>query len=596
MESKLSKKINKNNKYYNEEKIDLFYDYSNNFNYKNNSNKENKEIHYSNTDYYSKIDNNYENYSINNNYYSSDKCYNEDSSSVINIKSVFNSNTLKDYIKNKKEIFNKISNSMNNIINKHKKEEDKYNFLYKFENHKLDNKNNDENLNKIVDHLIKAYSKDELKLIKEKINKKVDEDEEEPIPEKLSFIKKENNTNKLKVSSDSPLFLRNTNNNNIGHYNNNNKLKNNTINKSNDKIKKQYFKKINKNFKYKPVKINCSNISNIKSTKNKITNISNDNNNYSNEINSKFKPEFYTYIKCKTSFECLDNFLKRQKSYNNYITNKKINLRNIRNISENKQLTFKPNTSFTSSSKYSIKLKAQRLDESYIDKANRLIYESIEKKKENNKNLKLKYNQSFSFTPNINKQNKIYNKKSIKRSKTKKNESYNKKEISKDLTPIKYVNHKFDYVKSIYKNDNELFKRIKEQSEKKIKKYEKLKIENDIEKMEGCTFKPDMSKTYHKNLSYSKNKNTKKRVDIKNNDNQNKNFTYTDFYQYKKNKQKINKKYFENINNKDIRKVGSLTPIIISKKLKDINSQNKRKDKNDNFLALHKLVLDSNIK
>ena len=596
MESKLSKKINKNNKYYNEEKIDLFYDYSNNFNYNNKSNEENKEIHYSNTEYYSKIDNNYKNYSINNNYYSSDKYYNEESSSVINIKSVFNSNTLKDYIKNKKEIFNKISNSMNNIINKHKKEEDKYNFLYKIENHKLDNKNNDENLNKIVDHLIKAYSKDELKLIKEKINKKVDEDEEEPIPEKLSFIKKENNTNKLKVSSDSPLFLRNTNNNNIGHYNNNNKLKNNTINKSNDKIKKQYFKKINKNFKYKPVKINCSNISNIKSTKNKITNISNDNNNYSNEINSKFKPEFYTYIKCKTSFECLDNFLKRQKSYNNYIINKKINLRNIRNISENKQLTFKPNTSFTSSSKYSIKLKAQRLDESYIDKANRLIYESIEKKKENNKNLKLKYNQSFSFTPNINKQNKIYNKKSIKRSKTKKNESYNKKEISKDLTPIKYVNHKFDYVKSIYKNDNELFKRIKEQSEKKIKKYEKLKIENDIEKMEGCTFKPDMSKTYHKNLSYSKNKNTKKRVDIKNNDNQNKNFTYTDFYQYKKNKQKINKKHFENINNKDIRKVGSLTPIIISKKLKDINSQNKRKDKNDNFLALHKLVLDSNIK
>ena len=52
---------------------------------------------------------------------------------------------------------------------------------------KIINSNNDNNLNKIVEHLIKAYSKDELKLIKDKLDNEVDE-EEEPQPEKLNFI------------------------------------------------------------------------------------------------------------------------------------------------------------------------------------------------------------------------------------------------------------------------------------------------------------------------------------------------------------------------------------------------------------------------
>ena len=168
------------------------------------------------------------------------------------------------------------------------------------------------------------------------------------------------------------------------------------------------------------------------------------------------------------------------------------------------------------------------------------------------------------------------------------------------MAPIKYINHKFDYVKSIYRNDSQLFKRIKEQSEKKIKKQEILKTEYDNEKLIGCTFKPDMSKTSHKNLSYTKkckkenmnNNNNKNSI----NENNNKNFTYIDFYQYKKNIQnKLNKDNKENKENKnkDIEKIGSLTPIIIPKKLKKTNTMNKNNNDKNNFLIIHKLLLDN---
>ena len=75
---------------------------------------------------------------------------------------------------------------MNKIINKHKKENNDYNSINSKQNKKL-NYNNKKNLNNIVEHLIKAYSKDELKLIKEKLNNKVDEYEEEPLNKCIDY-------------------------------------------------------------------------------------------------------------------------------------------------------------------------------------------------------------------------------------------------------------------------------------------------------------------------------------------------------------------------------------------------------------------------
>ena len=584
MENESINNIKGRKKYYTEEKYDLFFDYNNNSDYENNIIKNNNKTYCINNDNYNNIPNFYNNYSISNNYYNSfNKSYNEAQPTNINL--IFNSSCLNEYIQNKKEAFNKLSNSMNKIINKHKIENNDYNLLYNKQNKKL-NYNNKKNLNNIVDHLIKAYSKDELKLIKEKINNKVDEYEEEPQPEKLSFIEQKNYKNKLKLSSDSPSFLK-TNNNNL-HIKKVNKDKGH---------KNKIFKKINKSINFRPIKINCNNNSNNNNLKNNkniykyINSYITNNNNYYND-NIKFKPEFYTYIKCKTSFEYLDNFFKRQKSYKNYINNKMLNLTKNNNKIESQKHTFIPNTSFTYGSKYSIKLEAQRFNETMKDKEKRMIYNSINKRKENNKNLQIKYNKSFTFTPNIN-ISKI-NKKNIK--KISKKNSINNKSEKKESTPIKYVNHKYDYITSIYKNDEELLKRIKEQNEKKIKKYEKLKTESDNEKLEGCTFKPDMSKTFNKSLSYNKKikkeNNIKYDKNINNINKDNKTFTYVDFYQYKKNIEN-NKKKNNNEKVKDINKIGSLTPIIIPKNIKKTNIIKNKNHDNNSFSIIHKLIHDN---
>ena len=558
--------IRKKNIHYNEEKCDLFFDYDNSYSLEKLTNDKISKTYTLNNNYqHSKINcynvyrNNY--LTNNDNYNSSNKSYDDLKSTKIN--SSFNSIALNDFIQNKKNTFKNLFNSMDKIIDKHKND---VNILTNNYESKKQNNLNDkkENLNKIVDHLIKVYSKDELKFIKEKIDNKVEEEEEEPQPEKFLYTK---HKNYLKLSSDIPSFLKT--NNNIDQNNNKNNSKNIEIKRYNNK--NQFLKKINKNINYKPIKIN-SKISNLKIKNkniNKYKNIRLINKSDLSDNKIKFKSQFYTYIKCKTSFECLDNFLKRQKSYNNYISNKKINLSRNKNIKEGTKHTFIPNTSLTSNSKYSIKIDAQRLNESKTDKDSRMIYKTIKNKNEKYNNLKLKYNKSFSFSPKINNQGKI-DKERPKSYKMKNNK--NEKKENKDLKPLKYINHKFDYITSIYKNDKELFKRIKEQNDKKTKKFEKLKTEYENQKLEGCTFKPDMNQSYHKSLSYIKKyKNELIKINKIPNNEQEPRKTYVDFYQFKKNIQK------KKNNNKDIEKIGSLTPILISKKISKKNSINNKK-------------------
>ena len=203
--------IRKKNIHYNEEKCKLFFDYDNSYSLEKLTNDKISKTYTLNNNYqHSKINcyNIYSNNYIgnNDNYNTSNKSYDDLKSTKIN--SSFNSIALNDFIQNKKNTFKNLFNSMDKIIDKHKND---VNILTNNYESKKQNNLNDkkENLNKIVDHLIKVYSKDELKFIKEKIDNKVEEEEEEPQPEKLLYTK---HKNYLKLSSDIPSFLKTNNN------------------------------------------------------------------------------------------------------------------------------------------------------------------------------------------------------------------------------------------------------------------------------------------------------------------------------------------------------------------------------------------------
>ena len=216
------------------------------------------------------------------------------------------------------------------------------------------------------------------------------------------------------------------------------------------------------------------------------------------------------------------NFIERQEKFNKYINQKKINLKKDINRKESRKYTFTPNTSCTSNSKYSIKLEAERLEESNLDKANRMVYDSVKKIEDKNNHLFLMYNTQYSFIPSINKNNKykINNKESnyiIRKKERKEKRNEKKKEIEN-----KYINHEYDNIKSNYKNDKELMNRINEEYKKRIKKINNIRREN--EDYDSCTFKPEINK--NNNLYYINFKN--------NNINLNKKNTYVDFYNKKK--------------------------------------------------------------
>lgn len=421
-----------------ENKYNLFYDYSNTSNIEENEKRTKK-------------------YSFLSTYYYYPTAYNTNIKNI-NIDSI----SFNERIKERKESFNKICNSINKILSRYKDNKIKLVKTSIKENNNLNVKNVNLNLNRIAEHLINTFSKEELKLIKEKINKKVEE--EEPKPEKFFY-------------------------------------NNNYINVSNAKLNKN--KILNK-----PIKLEIDKISNYKkiNNKNKRNNVNiirrNINNDY--QLNSTF----LTYIKCKTSLECLDNYLKRLRKKRN---NKEVGKLNIKSKT--------PNISTNTSSKYLIKT--------------RKIKKEKEEKKENNK--------------------------------------------------IKYINHKYDYIKSLYKNDKFLLKRIKEQNNKKLKKYEKIKKEQNNEKLEQCTFKPNISKTSLKNILSNKKFNFNKNTQTET--------SYLDFYQYKKNqKKRLNsKKGKSQKNNKQFL-------IQIPKNLNRTKSDKKKRNSNNkNFLEFHQLIIQKSL-
>ena len=128
--------------------------------------------------------------------------YNNNKTNSKNINTEFNSSSLKERIKERQQAFNKLCFSINKILNKYKSNNNITNESNK-ENQDINNKNkcNNQNVNRIAEHLINTFSKEELKLIKDKINNKMEEDDE-PKPEIYLpnyYIKNKKSNTKFKI-------------------------------------------------------------------------------------------------------------------------------------------------------------------------------------------------------------------------------------------------------------------------------------------------------------------------------------------------------------------------------------------------------------
>ena len=259
-----------------------------------------------------------------------------------------------------------------------------------------------------------------------------------------------------------------------------------------------------------------------------------------------FNPQLLSQFQDKEkNVEDIENFIKRQEKFNDYIQQKKLGLKIDINKKEGKKYTFTPNTSCTSGSKYSIKLEAQRQEESKLDKTNRMVYEQIKKMEVKNNNLFLMYNNQYSFIPSINKKinfKKFKNFPSQLNPKRKaKNITTYKKEKNNDIIiPHKYKNHQYDDVKSHYKNDKELMMRIKEENQNKKKKIDIMRREQDNIKFQKYTFKPVINRN---NLNYMNNVHLNSE-DLFHNKSLDKNISYTSNYNKKKNLQNKDNRSF----------------------------------------------------
>ena len=330
------------------------------------------------------------------------------------------------------------------------------------------------------------------------------------------LTKKDKNENDINIKEF--IFKRNNNNINLNQdYYFSNDYKKENVNISYFKLNKKKESNISKN-SFASHKENNNNLDVYNRLYNKSYYKKKKNNqNMIDENNCTFNPKLLSILKQnkKNNNECMDNFIKRQEQFNKYINKKKIDLKKDINQKESKKYTFTPNISCTSGSKYSIKLEAQRQEESKLDKANRMVYDSVKKIEEKNNYLFLAYNNKFSFIPTINKTKNF----SYKKMKNNKNENFKKREKkvkkennikteSKYPKFKKYVNHEYDDIKSNYRNDKELMNRIKEENKKRIKRIDNMRKEQENEDYEGCTFKPDINKKnkfYYTNILNNNN-------------------------------------------------------------------------------------------
>lgn len=181
-----------------------------------------------------------------------------------------------------------------------------------------------------------------------------------------------------------------------------------------------------------------------------------------------FTPKLYST--CESEKGNIFDFLNRQKSFEDK-RREKLSKKSI-----NSQLTFTPDIDPISD--YIVK---ENLKRNSKDKFHRLCKEDFNKMQKKREDLEKFYYSQFNFKPKINNKsifvgainslNELATKKESKKVKEIKRKLKNE-ETSKDIFQPKMNRDKFEKIQSIYKNNEDIMRNIKE---KEIMKYEKVK-------------------------------------------------------------------------------------------------------------------------
>ena len=376
--------------------------------------------------------------------------------------------------------------------------------LLKAEEDKLNNKNNKININKInpkevSNRLYKLHQ--QIKNKKEQVQKIFEEKQ----LNKCSFAPEINNYSKKimnKINNKVPFNERNDN------YIKQQKENMNKLREEIDKkIKEKSIPKMNEMSKIILMNKNNNNsFSDNFQIENNVYNRLYENKYYSNDINIELDKNDFTNIKQNNNINEINNFLERQKIFENikqeHIYKNKI-INNINNISKNEELTFKPK--INSASDIIVRTNPERIGEDIDDKFKRL-YDEAAKIKQKKEQLKSFYEAQYNFTPKINELSKIIgntissNKKNL--SDYKINNSFSskenliKKEIDNNCTfkPEIVNNHKYKNIQSNYKYDDNISQKIQEELINKNKKMNILKSEQLYNYVKECKFIPETNK------------------------------------------------------------------------------------------------------
>jgi hypothetical protein len=181
-----------------------------------------------------------------------------------------------------------------------------------------------------------------------------------------------------------------------------------------------------------------------------------------------FTPKLYST--CESEKGNIFDFLNRQKSFENKRREK------LAKKSKNSQLTFTPDIDPISD--FIVKEDVKRNSK---DKFHRLCKEDFNKMQKTKEDLEKFYYSQFNFKPKINDKsifvgtinsiNELATKKESKQVKEIKKKIKNE-ELNQDIFQPRINRDKYDKIQSIYKNDEDIMRNIKE---KELMKYEKVK-------------------------------------------------------------------------------------------------------------------------
>ena len=379
--------------------------------------------------------------------------------------------------------------------------------LIKNEDEKLNNKNNKNNINvnkinpqEVSNRLYKLHQQ-----IKEK-KAQVQKIFEDKQMNKYSFAPELNKYSKKIMNKTCNNIPFNERNDNYIKQRKENMIK---LREEIDKeIKEKSIPKINEKSKTIYANQNCINIIDSdysqNENENNVFNRLYENKYFSNNIILELDKDDFTDIKPKNNINEINDFLERQKIFENlkkeHLYKNKIINNNNRNEEE---LTFKPKINSTSD--IIARTNPERFGEDINDKYKRL-YNEAAKIKEKKEQLNNFYSAQYDFKPKINELSKIIgnnilsNKKLISNNTLTDsiipNTNISKIDIDNECTfkPKILTNEKYNYIQSNYKFDNNISQKIQEELNNKTNKMNILKSEQLYNYIKECKFMPETNK------------------------------------------------------------------------------------------------------